>query len=220
MDSSAGSSIRTATRWSCGSLLEVSRLNRASWQRTLAAGAGLGIVGLILFGVIHALVIEPIWTRLLPGLLFAVPAGIATAWCFADLAGRRRDGGGWRYGLLFGTVIWLTLVPMTAFAAWLRVSGLRHHLGAADVPLMLAIAALTALAVGYGLGRNRRSAIAFAACIVSLVLAMAGPIPVTNGPRSFALFVAFLPLYLIAGLLLAAIIRGRRPRASLSVELS
>ena len=185
-----------------------------SWKRTLAAGALLGIAGVVLFGVIHAWTIEPIWTRLFAGLLFAIPAGIATAWSFQELARARGSRAGWTFGLLFGVIIWLTLLPMTAFAVWLRLSGLRSRLGGMEGAVELAIAALTAFAVAYALGKSRRAAVAFAVSLVGLVLAMAGPVAVTMGPGARALFAAFLPLYAITGLLLTAAFRGRLRDAS------
>jgi hypothetical protein len=63
--------------------------------------------------------------------------------------------------------------------------------------------------VAYAWGRSRRAAIAFAVTMVGLVLAMAGPVAVTMGPSARALFAAFVPLYAVTGLLLAAAFRGR-----------
>jgi hypothetical protein len=185
-------------------------------KRTLATGTLLGIVGVGLFGAIHAWLIEPIWARLLGGLLFAIPAGIATTWCFVEMAKARGSRVGWRYGLFFGVVIWLALVPMTVFAAWLRVAGLRGRLDGVEEVLELAISAVTGFAVGLALGRSRRAAIAFAVGVAGLVLAMAGPIPVTNSRRALALFAAFLPLYIVTGLLLAAAFKAVLPETNTS----
>src|SRR2546426_1044099 len=44
-----------------------------------ASGLGVALVGLTAFGLAHALIIVPIWTRLLGGVPFAVGAGLALA---------------------------------------------------------------------------------------------------------------------------------------------
>ncbi len=85
-----------------------------------------------------------------------------------------------------------------------RLSGFHGQEGSLEVGLALAIAALT----GAGLARvfrlPWRLQLAASVLVVSLVLVMAGPIPVSNGSRALLLFVGFLPLYILASAALFA----------------
>jgi len=87
-----------------------------------ASGLGVALVGLTAFGLAHALIIVPIWTRLLGGVPFAVGAGLALAWAFDELA-RHRGSQSIASGVQFGAVMFLTLIPATALEAAMRWFG-------------------------------------------------------------------------------------------------
>ncbi len=57
----------------------------------LIAGAVTGLLGVALFGAIHAAIIVPIWTRLTGGIPFGVVAGLAIGWAFYELRGQGTD---------------------------------------------------------------------------------------------------------------------------------
>jgi hypothetical protein len=172
-------------------------------------GLPLAAAGLVLFGLVHALLIVPIWRRLLSGVPFALLSALFLAAAFIELrsSGRLAGRAG---GLLFGLAVWLSLFPVTALGAWLRVSGLRRRVPWLEMPLEVAVAFATGAAAGWWLLRRRRSVLLLGACCVAVMLAMAGPIAVTNGRRPTLLFAAFLPIYLVAGLLLGVLEPGRR----------
>lgn len=157
----------------------------------------MGLVGAVSFATVHALAIMPIWNRIPGGLIQAVPAGIALAWAFDHLA--RTEG--WRtaaHGAAFGALLFLTLVPGTAFSNALRLAGVR----AGDWPGALgalAVAAATGWSAGWILTRDRRAARALAIATVILTIGASGPIPVVNGPRAAWLFVGFIPICVAAG---------------------
>jgi hypothetical protein len=179
-------------------------LLRSSWpgaRRVLVAAGPLAAVGLLLFGVLHALLIVPIWGRLAAGAPAAFLAAICMALAYSELSdsGRLPQRAG---GLVFGLGVWLSLLPVTAFGAFLRLSGLRQRLGALEVALEVLVAFATGGAVGWWLLGRRSSVLRLGACCVAVLLAMAGPVAVTNGRRPTLLFLAFLPLYLAAGILL------------------
>ena len=94
------------------------------WKPFLAAGALVGVVGVGVFGLVHAVIIVPIWSKLLGGIPFGVGAGLVMGWAFWEL----RSGGRWRAtaggGFAFGLLMWVTLIPMTAFGAVVRATGI------------------------------------------------------------------------------------------------
>lgn len=90
-------------------------VNLAPLRRVVIEGTIVGLVGAGSFAAVRAALILPFWDRIPGGLVQAVPAGIALAWAFDDVAHAR----GWRtgaHGAAFGAVMFLTLVPATAFA--------------------------------------------------------------------------------------------------------
>lgn len=182
------------------------------WRRLAIASLVLAIAGTALFGTLHAWVIEPIWRRLPGGVPFALVAGVGMTWCYSELVARGLLSGRIAGGALFGAAIWVALLPMTAFAAFLRVSGLRSRLGDVELAADLLIVAATGVAVGFAVSRSWRVALAAGACLITVVLAMAGPIAVTVGATHRYLLMGFLPIYVAAGAGLAILMRGAESR--------
>lgn len=169
--------------------------------RIILTGVAGGTVAMALFVVIHSLLIFPIWTRLGNGLPLALIGGVGLAGAFEHVACLT----GWtpvRGGARFGALMFATAVPATLFSNALRLAGL----GANDWPAVvatLAIALAAGAATGWLVTSRRDGAIAFAGASVALIIAMAGPIPVVNGPRAAWLFLGFLPICVGAGIALA-----------------
>ncbi len=160
--------------------------------RIVAVGIAAGLVGILSFATAHALLIVPIWTRLLAGLPFAVLAGIAIAWALDEtamtcgpLTGVKAAG--------CGGALWLTLAPATALENGLRLAGRRipESLG---VVAAVALALLSGAYAGWLLTRHRSGALAWAGATLGLTLAMGGPIPVVNAARAAWLYASFLPI--------------------------
>jgi hypothetical protein len=171
----------------------------------LPTGAGVGLFGLIAFGTVHALLILPIWTRLLGGLPFALATGIALAWAFDEVA-RIRSWRSAAAGVAFGAIIFATLAPATAFSNALRLAG--FHAG--DWPGTLgsiALALASGTCAGWMLTRDLTATSAVAVATFTLTLASGGPIPVANGPRAAWLYITFLPICTGAGGLTALLWR-------------
>ena len=131
-------------------------------------------------------------------MLQSVPVGIALAWAFDDLARARR----WRtaaHGAVFGGVMFLTLVPGTAFSNALRLAGAP----AGDWPATLATLAIATAAgwsAGWMLTRERRASRALAIATLVLTAGASGPIPVVNSSRAAWLFAGFIPICVLAGI--------------------
>jgi len=176
----------------------------ARLARILITGAAAAGAALLSFMVIHSVLIAPIWTRAANGLPLAMIGGIAIAAAFDRVAPARRptilDGG------RFGALMFATLIPATAFSNALRVAGLEAN-GWPGVVGSLAIAAVSGAAVGSRLTRRRDGALVLAGAAAALVVAMAGPVPVVNGPRAAWLFIGFLPVCIGAGAAVAAVRR-------------
>ncbi|PYR58066.1 MAG: hypothetical protein DMF91_17965 [Acidobacteria bacterium] len=55
----------------------------------LFAGVATGLAGALAFATVHAILIVPIWTRMLNGVPVAIVAGIAIAWAMDETAAAR-----------------------------------------------------------------------------------------------------------------------------------
>ena len=156
------------------------------------SGIMAGAVGWLLFLAAHAFLITSIWDRAFTGLPFAALAGLTLACAMRSFEIRSLKG-----SIGFGVLVWALLLPPTAVASRLRVTGIRHEMGNWDTTVDIVVAAITGYVVGRTVRRELSSAIVLATSTALLVLAMAGPIPVTNSHRAALLFVAFLPIYII-----------------------
>jgi hypothetical protein len=168
----------------------------------LIAGAAIGLLGVVLFGVVHALIIVPIWRRLFGGIPFAVVGGIAMGWALYELQATSRLGEGASSGLVFGFLVWLTFLPMTAFTVFVRAAGLHSTEGYWEITVELLLASGTGAILGRLFSRQCRTAIAMGIAILAVALAQAGPIPVMNSARAAWLFAALGLVYPTCGLAL------------------
>jgi hypothetical protein len=171
----------------------------------LFAGVATGLAGALAFATVHAIVIVPIWTRMLNGVPFAILAGIGVAWAMDATAAARGPLTVAGAGRL-GSALWLTLAPATVLENGLRLAARR-------IPESVGVAAAVSLAVvsggcvGWFVARRRGGVLAWAGGSLALTLAMGGPIPVANSTRAAWLYAAFLPM--CAGAAIASVIARR-----------
>lgn len=163
----------------------------------LIAGAVTGLLGVALFGAIHAAIIVPIWTRLSGGIPFALGAGLAIGWAFYELQGPAQLNAGVIRALAFGFLLWATLIPMTVFGVIVRATGIHGQDDTWEVVLELGLTLGTGVAAGRLIGGRWRAALALGAASLGLTLAQAGPIPVINSGRAAWLFAALAAVYLV-----------------------
>jgi hypothetical protein len=178
----------------------------------LVAGGIIGLVGVALFGVAHAVAIVPIWSRLPGGVPFGLAAGFAMGWAFFELL---RSGGLNRRllsGLAFGALLWVTLIPMTTAAVLLREAGFHTIEDTWEVVLELLLVVATGGAAGWMMTRKRRPALALAVASLGIALAQAGPVPVTNSLRAARLFAGLSVLYPVCGVALAVLVSAMTRR--------
>jgi hypothetical protein len=169
----------------------------------LIAGAAIGLLGVGLFGAVHAVIIVPIWTRLLGGVPFGLVAGTAIGWALHELRASRRWGRGIVAALAFGLVLWLTLLPMTLFGVMLRAAGMHGTDDFWEVGVESLLAFGAGATAGRLIARRWRAALALGAASLALTFAQAGPIPVLNSARAAWLFAALAVIYLPCGLAIA-----------------
>jgi hypothetical protein len=160
------------------SFLKAEMTPRLNLLVPLLAGACIGLAGTIGFGIAHAFLIVPIWRSLPGGIPFALIGGIVTGLAFHYLHASGAVALSFRSGAAFGLLLWLTLVPVTALAAILRLSGMREAIGDWEVVAELTLAFVTGSLSGYMLTRSWRPAVTLGAATLSLTIAMAGPIAV------------------------------------------
>jgi hypothetical protein len=169
----------------------------------LIAGALTGLLSVALFGVIHAVIIVQIWTRLSGGIPFAVGAGLAIGWAFYELrAGLNARVIG---ALVFGFLLWATLIPMTLFGVIVRATGIHGQDDAWEVVIELVLTFSTGVTAGRLISGRWRAALALGMASLALTLAQAGPIPVMNSGRAASLFAALAVVYLVCMIALAFI---------------
>ena len=161
----------------------------------LIAGAVTGLLGVALFGVIHAAIISPIWTSLPGGIPFGVVAGLAIGWAFYERREPARNVGV-IHALAFGLLLWATLLPMTLFGVIVRATGIHGQDDTWEVALALVLTIGTAVTVGRLISGRWRAALALGVASLALTLAQAGPIPVMNSRRAASLFAALGAVYL------------------------
>ena|GEM_PF-3364151 len=174
----------------------------------LIAGAVTGLLGVALFGVIHAAIIAPIWTSLFGGIPFAVGAGLPIGWAFYELRGAARSNVGVIRSLTFGVLLWLTLIPMTLFGVIVRATGIHGQDDTWEVVVELVLTFGTGLAAGRLISGRWRAGLALGTASLALTLAQAGPIPVMNSGRAASLFAALGAVYLVCMIVLALIASG------------
>ena len=180
----------------------------------LAAGALTGVIGVVLFGLIHAAIIAPIWTALLGGIPFGLVSGVAMGWALYELRRglhsrpRARAITTWA----FGALLWATLIPMTLLGITLRATGVHGQ----DDTWEVVSECLFAVGAGGAAGRlitgRWRAGLALGATSLAVTLTQAGPIPVMNSARAAWLFVALMVVYLACGMavgLVASLLSGR-----------
>jgi hypothetical protein len=167
----------------------------------------LGVAGTVLFGTLHALVIVPIWRRLFGGLPFATLAAGAMTWVYASLLASSRLAAGFRGSVRYGILLWLSVLPTTLLGATLRLTGLHRQTGNLELGAELIVAAATGALAGRLWLHSTPRAIECGCLVTALVLAMAGPIPITNGPRPQLLFMGFLPVFIVGALTLSGLLR-------------
>ena len=162
----------------------------------LIAGAVTGLLGVALFGAVHAAIIFPIWRRLGGGIPFGVVAGLAIGWAFYELRGLGRLKGGVIGALAFGFLLWATLLPMTLFGVIVRATGIHGADDAWETVVELLLTFGAGVAAGRLISGRWRAALALGTASLALTLAQAGPIPVMNSGRAASLFAALAAVYL------------------------
>jgi hypothetical protein len=168
----------------------------------VATGLAIGLVANLAFGVIHALLIVPIWRQLAGGLPFAVLAAIGLAWAFDSVA----DARGWRTaadGARFGLAMFATLLPAAAVDAWMRSNGLR--LGDTTIGMIAAVLmfAASGAAAGVMLSRRGSAVISFGLAALALMAVAGGPLPVARSVRALELSLGIGVICVVSGALLA-----------------
>lgn len=178
-------------------------------RRAIVAGALVGLAATLLFGAVHALIIVPIWWRLLSGIPFALVTGAAAGWAWNAL--HTDDSPTIADALRYGALLWLTLLPTTLLGIALRASGFHAAHDNWETLVEALVAASTGALAAWSLTHRRSPTLSLAAATATLVLTMGGPLPVMNGRRPILLYLSFLPILIAPSLLLYLGLR-RLPR--------
>jgi hypothetical protein len=193
----------------CASVLALPRFarSRVSVQGLapiLIPGIVVGIGALLAFGLVHAWLIVPIWSRLAGGIPVALFTGVALACAFGRVAHVR----GWHspvHGLTFGVYMFGTLVPATAVDAWLRTNGMRLGDTTPGMAAGIALFALSGFLVGWVFSRDRTTALVCAVAALALMAVAGGPLPIGRSPRAAGLSLGVGVITALASAAIAAV---------------
>lgn len=166
----------------------------------LVSGTAVGIFGVVLFGLAHALIIVPIWRQLFGGIPFCLAAGLALGWAYYEMQASNRMGAGFKSALGFGVLLWTALLPMTLFGVIVRATGIHGPNDGWETAVEVLLAFGAGAAAGQTIGGNRRAALAMGTAALALALAQGGPVPVLNSVRAAGLFAALAVIYPFSGL--------------------
>lgn len=186
-------------------------------RAAMLVGALAGIGAGLFFATAHALLIVPIWDRMLGGLGFAAAAGAVAGWTYTELHPEERSAGpraAAATGARYGALLWLAVAPVTMVDAALRAVGILPRYELIGVAVALLLAMVMGCLLGWYRTKRRRGMIAGATAALLLTFAMAGPVPIGRSPRSLGIFLAVLPASIIAGALVATAISLARRRGS------
>lgn len=171
--------------------------------RIILIGCVLGLTGMGLFAVLHAIVIKPVWSALAGEIPFVLAIGISVTWAYHEFVKTVPKAVCSTGGMRFGALMWLSALPAIALASWMRVK-----FGSASPPAWVdVVAAVLALAGGalalWSVTRSRRTAIAGAIAALVLLAAGGGPLPVIRGGRVLELWFGLFVIETLAGAFLA-----------------
>lgn len=175
-------------------------------RAALTASFGTAVFALLTFGVVHAVWLVPIWSRLLGGLPFTIVGALTLGWTYAELAiAMRLPRRPVLAGLVFGIGAWTALLPVTGIAAAFRVTGLHQAHPDLTSGVELITAGLTGVALGAAFRNGWRVTVALATSACVLLAVQAGPVSVLNGRRPAGLFVFLAGIYVACGIVQAVL---------------
>jgi hypothetical protein len=146
------------------------------------------------------------WSGLASGSI----AGMAAAWALVELEPELVAAHSPRaaaLGARFGVMVWLLVAPVTVADALLRAANVAEQSDVVQVGVAVVLAMGAGAAYAWRRTHRRRAAVAGAAATLMLTIAMAGPVPIMHSPRAFGIFLAVLPAAMVAGAVLALLVR-------------
>lgn len=184
-------------------------------REAIIAGAVGGVAAGLVFAVLHAFIIVPIWDRMMGGLVFGTLAGAVAGWAFSELYPEQPDlKASMASGAKYGGLLWLAVTPVSGVDAILRAVGFLPRYELVGVFLAVIIAVAMGARWGWSRTRRKRGMVACAAATLALTMAMGGPVPVGRNLWSFGIFLAVLPASVVAGTMLGASVALTRRRAA------
>ena len=183
----------------------------------LLGGLASGVAGALLFATAHAIIIVPIWGRMWSGLAWGALAGVAGAWALVELVPAVLTATVVRalaLGAGFGGLLWVLVAPVTLVDAVLRRLGVQESTELIEVAVAVTLAIGSGAAFAWWRSRRWRATIAGAAATLVLTISMAGPVPIARSQRALMIFLSVLPVAILAGAVLATIVRYLSSRAA------
>ena len=189
---------------------------------SVVAGALAGLLPAVSFWIFHTLWIADVPAVLAEGTLWGLCAGAAVGWAFHHLHLRGGFAADARGGLLLALTLWILLVPFEILG--LAFGPLTHLTRPVELlaiaPIGLVAAPLGAL-VGWAFTHDRRAAAALALASTLMHFMIGGSLVYFGGRGAILiLFVAMLPTYLVAGLVVARARVALLARASRGAALA
>lgn len=159
---------------------------------TVVAGAIAGGAALVVFVVVHAIWIVPIW-----GMLSMIPiaslVGALAAWAFDEISARGGVLPAPFDGLAFSAILLSTLAPTVVFGMFAGPVDM-NDISVPAVVIPLVLAAPAGAAIGMALGGSERAALALGLAALALAITIGHnlpffPIGAPSWEKAFALVV-------------------------------
>jgi hypothetical protein len=182
---------------------------------SIVAGAVAGLAAGLVFAALHAVIIVPVWDRMVGSLMLAVLAGSVIGWSYAELYPEQSDvaASAWS-GSRYGALLWLAVVPVSLADAALRAVGFLPRYELVGLVVAVAIAVAAGALWGWRRTGRRRGLAASAAATLALTMVMGGPVPFARNVWAFGIFLAVLPASIVAGAILGASVALARRRTT------
>jgi hypothetical protein len=173
----------------------------------LVAGGIVGALAAVLFLTMHAILLVPIWFALARAVATGAIGGAGIGYAFGVLAASDLSRPSVRRGAAFGAYLWLALLPPSVVELTLKTVS-PNIADPIDVALVLASLVLPPAAAAWSYRRARRAVATAIVAVIGLFVLTGGPLGPLQFRRGVSLVAGLLPIFSIAGVCLAAILRA------------
>jgi hypothetical protein len=173
----------------------------------LVAGGIVGVLAALLFLTMHAVLLVPIWFALARAAATGAIGGAGIGYAFGVLAVSALSPPSVGRGAAFGAYLWLALLPPSVVELTLKTVSPTIP-DPIDVAFVLAALVLLPAAAAWRYRRTRRAVATAIVAVIGVFILTGGPLGPLQLRRGASVMAGLLPIFSIAGVCLAAILRA------------